>query len=248
VPEHWAAATMTAMSSRDLLVITVLFALGCGSESPAPDDPAGPGAGLDGPAPALEASDEPTTLEVPAGAPLVAFLGDSLSAGLHLPARATFPAVLQRRLAHGEHPFRLLNAGVSGDTTAGGLRRLDWILKSEPDVLVVELGGNDGLRGQSLELIEDNLERIVTRAREAGASVLLLGMRMPRNYGDYARRFEAIYPRLAERLDVPLVALLEGVGGVPELNLPDGIHPTEQGHVRLADNVEEALEQALAQL
>jgi acyl-CoA thioesterase-1 len=133
-----------------------------------------------------------------------------------------------------------LNAGVSGDTTAGGLSRLPWLLKQKPDVLVVGLGANDGLRGQPVEEIEKNLREIIRRGRQAGARVLLLGMKIPPNYGgDYASRFEAIYPRIAKDLDVPLVPfLLEGVGGISELNLGDGLHPNARGQVKVAANVE----------
>lgn len=175
--------------------------------------------------------------------PVVAFLGDSLTAGYGLPASQAFPAVLEERLAERGLPFRAVNAGVSGDTSAGGLRRLDWVLSSDPDVLVVELGPNDGLRGLDLDMTEDNLRRIVTRAREAGVRVLLVGMRIPPNYGpDYAGDFQALYPRLAEELDVPLVPfLLEGVGGEAELNQGDGIHPTAEGQRLVAGNVEPLL-------
>jgi len=176
-------------------------------------------------------------------APLVVFLGDSLSAGYGLPARDSFPAIVERKLAERGTPIRVVNAGVSGDTTAGGLSRLPWLLQQKPDVVVVELGGNDGLRGQPPEAIERNLRAIVEKAKSAGAKVILLGMAMPPSYGaSYARRFREIYPRVARDLEVPLVeGFLEGVGGVSALNLADGIHPTAEGHERLADNVVPAL-------
>ncbi len=184
-------------------------------------------------------SEPPATETAPADVPTVVFLGDSLTAGYGLPEAQAFPARLAERFAEEGLPFRAVNAGVSGDTSAGGLARLDWVLSTDPDVVVVELGPNDGLRGLDLEMTESNLRAIVTRARDAGARVLLVGMRIPPNYGpDYAGRFEALYPRLAEELDVPLVPfLLEGVGGVPDLNLGDGIHPTAEGQRRVADNV-----------
>lgn len=172
--------------------------------------------------------------------PKIVFLGDSLAAGLHVDAEQAFPAVLQRTLAERGHPFRLVNAGVSGDTTAGGLRRLDWLLAQEPDWVVVELGANDGLRGVALEAIEANLRAILERVRAAGAGAVLLGMRLPPNYGDaYAEGFHALYGRLAEELECEHVPfLLEGVGGVPELNFPDGLHPTAEGHERIAEHLE----------
>lgn len=187
------------------------------------------------------------TAEIPTDAPLVVVLGDSIAAGLHLSADEAFPAVLQRELALDGHPFRLVNAGTSGDTTAGGLRRLDWILKQKPDVLVVELGGNDGLRGQDLGDVEKNLREIVTRAKSAGAAVVLLGVQIPTSYGaDYAGRFQAIYPRVAEESGVALVRdFLAGVGGVPDMNLEDGLHPTAAGHRRIAENVGPVLVEVL---
>jgi acyl-CoA thioesterase-1 len=190
------------------------------------------------PDPAAEPTPGPRTTA--AGArPLVVFLGDSLTAGYGLPEADAYPALIEAALAAEGRPVRVVNAGVSGDTSAGGLARLDWVLRLEPDVVVVELGPNDGLRGLPLEATEANLRRIVERSRAAGARVLLAGMLIPPNYGpDYAGRFAAIYPRLAAELDVPLVPfLLEGVGGELDLNLADGIHPNAAGHRRLADNV-----------
>ena len=174
-----------------------------------------------------------------AGSPRVVFLGDSLTAGLGLEADQAFPALVGRALAAEGLPVQPVNAGVSGDTTAGGLRRLDWVLRQKPDVVVVGLGGNDGLRGTELRTPEENLRAIVQKCRSAGASVLLLGMQIPPSYGpEYAQRFRDIFPRLARELDVPLVPfMLEGVGGRPEMNLPDGIHPTAEGHRRVAENV-----------
>ena len=171
--------------------------------------------------------------------PLVVFLGDSLTAGFGLGEEEAYPALASAALAAEGRPVRVVNAGVSGDTSAGGLARLDWVLRLAPDVVVVELGPNDGLRGLSLAATEANLREIVERSRAAGARVLLAGMLIPPNYGpDYAGRFAAIYPRLAAELDVPLVPfLLEGVGGEPDLNLADGIHPNAAGHRRLAENV-----------
>ncbi|MEZ6014840.1 MAG: arylesterase [Planctomycetota bacterium] len=191
--------------------------------------------------PAIEAP------EIPADAPLVLFLGDSISAGLHLPAEYAFPAAAQRLLAAEGAPFRLANLGSSGDTSAGGLARLDWALRAQPDVVVVELGGNDGLRGISLASTESNLRAIIERVRAAGAAPLLLGMRMPPNLGEYAAEFDALYPRLAAALDVPLVAdFMQGVGGVADLNLPDQLHPNPAGHAQLARTLGPALRQVLA--
>ena len=176
--------------------------------------------------------------------PTVAFLGDSLAAGLHLAADEAFPAVLERELARRGAPFRLVNAGVSGDTTAGGLRRVDWLLQQAPEILVIELGGNDGLRGIDLETIEANLRAMAEAARDAGATVLLLGQVMPPNYGaEYTAGFAALYDRVAADLGLAYVPyFLEGVGGVPEMNLPDGLHPTAEGHRKIAERLAPTLE------
>jgi acyl-CoA thioesterase-1 len=179
----------------------------------------------------------------------VVFLGDSLTAGLGLPADQAYPSLLARQLARDGLPVRVINAGVSGDTTAGGLRRLPWLLAQHPAVVVVGLGGNDGLRGAAPADVERNLRAIALLARRAGARVLLLGMQIPPNYGpDYTVAFAAIYPRIARDLQVPLVPfLLAGVGGVADLNQADGIHPTAAGQVKVAANVKPLLEELLRQ-
>ncbi len=185
------------------------------------------------------AATAPAPSPSPADGPLVVFLGDSLTAGLGVDEDQAFPAVVGRRLREAGTPVRIVNAGVSGDTTAGGLRRLDWVLSRRPDVLVVGLGANDALRGQPVEGIRANLDAIVKRARASGAEVLLLGMRIPTNYGrDYTEAFAAVYPAVAKASRVPLVPfLLEGVGGREGLNQADGLHPTAAGHALLAENV-----------
>jgi acyl-CoA thioesterase-1 len=232
------------MRCRTLLLIALLVA-GCGDERGAP-------AALPGEAPSQAAGIEavPAAPAIPADAPLVAVLGDSLAAGLHLAAEQAFPAVLQRNLAAVGLPFRLVNAGVSGDTSAGGLRRIDWILQQKPAVLVVELGGNDGLRGQDVAGVEANLRAIVQRAQAAGARVVLLGVQVPTSLGaEYGARFAAVYPRIASELGVAFVpGFLDGVGGVPEMLLEDGLHPTPAGHRRLAQNIAPTLRSALEEL
>jgi acyl-CoA thioesterase-1 len=172
-------------------------------------------------------------------APLVVFLGDSLTAGYGLSEKEAFPQLLAERLAAAGTAIRLVNAGVSGDTSVGGERRLGWLLEQSPDVLVVELGANDGLRGLPLEMTRGALETIVNEGLDGGAAVLLLGMKVPPNYGpSYSQGFERIFSAIAVDLDVPLVPfLLAGVGGLASLNQVDGIHPTAEGHEILADNV-----------
>jgi acyl-CoA thioesterase I len=201
--------------------------------------------------PALAAAAVPHPAPLPAassGPPIVIFLGDSLTAGLGLDAAQAYPAILGSRFAAQGKPLRVINAGVSGDTTAGGLRRLAWLLKQKPEALVVGLGANDGLRGVPLVDIERNLREIVRRSQAAGVRVLLLGMQIPPNYGPaYAGGFTAMYPRIAKDLDVPLVPfLLKDVGGVPELNQADGIHPTAVGQRKVADTVYPYLRDLLA--
>ena len=227
--------------------VVALAAVGCRSDRPEAQ-----------PATAVTSAPEPAApppASAPAGehagaAPKVAFLGDSISAGLHLAADEAFPAVLAERMRARGVAFTPINAGVSGDTTAGGLRRVDWILGQHPDVVVIELGANDGLRGIPIPTIERNLRSLIEKVRAAGATPLLLGVRLPPSYGaEYVAGFEAIYPRLAAELKVRLVPFfMQGVAGVPELNLEDGLHPTRAGHERLADNVEPALRETLAGL
>jgi len=193
------------------------------------------------PAPAQQPSAAPASNPTPRDSrlPRVVFLGDSLTAGLGVDASEAFPALVGNTLKEQSRPVEVVNAGVSGDTTAGGLRRLDWLLKQKPDVVVVGLGGNDGLRGLDVKASEENLRQIVRKSQQAGARVVLLGMLIPPNYGpEYVESFRAIYPRLAKETGVELVPfLLEGVGGDPRLNQPDGIHPTAEGHRIVAQNV-----------
>jgi acyl-CoA thioesterase I len=199
---------------------------------------------------ALAARPKPAPAPAPAqpATPLVVFLGDSLTAGLGLNEDEAYPAVVERELRKEGKDVRILNAGVSGDTTAGGLSRLGWLLGQKPGVVVVALGANDGLRALPLEETEKNLREIIRRAKEAGAHVLLLGMRIPPNYGPYADDFAAMYPRLAEEMDVPLVPfLLEGVGGDRALNQADGIHPTAKGQEIMAKTVVPYLKDAMAE-
>ena len=163
--------------------------------------------------------------------PTIVFLGDSLTAGQGLPEEEAFPALVSEILGAAGHPARVVNGGVSGDTTAGGLRRIDWLLRQNPAVVVVWLGANDGLRGFPVEETEKNLREILRRAKGAGAKVLLCGMLVPPSYGPiYQERFSTIFPRLARELRVAFSPFpLKNVAGKPELNLPDGIHPNPAG-------------------
>jgi len=182
-------------------------------------------------------------------APRVIFLGDSLTAGLGLDIQQSFPSIIQERLKAAGHPFDVVNAGVSGDTSAGALRRLEWALgDGQPKVLIIALGGNDGLRGLPPEQLEQNLAAIIEQGHKRGLVVILAGMEAPPNFGaDYTSRFRNVYPTLAKRYNVPLIPfLLDGVAGDPALNQPDGIHPNARGARVVADLVWRALEPALA--
>jgi acyl-CoA thioesterase-1 len=180
--------------------------------------------------------------------PLVAFLGDSLTSGWRLREEEAFPAVLGRTLSEQGRPIRVLNAGVSGETAAEALARLPVVLEHGPDVLVVALGINDGLRGLPLDKAEQALRRILEEGQAAGVSLLLVGMRLPKGGdADRARRFDEMYPRLAAEYEVALVPdLLAGVSSEPGLLFPDGLHPNAVGHTRLAETVRPHLELVLA--
>ena len=166
-------------------------------------------------------------------------LGDSLTAGAGVAAEEAWPALLAGRLAREGYPYRVVNAGVSGDTTAGGLRRVEWVLRARPEIVIVALGANDGLRGQSVTAMRANLAAIVDRLRAGGARVLLAGVPLPLNYGaEYTRSFAAVFPEVATRAGVPfLPSLLDGVAADPRLNQVDGLHPNAEGHRVIAGRV-----------
>jgi acyl-CoA thioesterase-1 len=182
-----------------------------------------------------------------AAEPLVIFLGDSLTAGLGLAADDAFPALVEKSLRAKGAPVRVVNAGVSGDTTTGGLERLPSLMAQHPRVLVVGLGANDAFRGQPVDRIEANLRAIVAAGKSSGARVLLLGMRVPTNYGpDYTEAFAGLYARVAKAENVDLMPfLLVGVAGHPDLNLDDGIHPNREGERIVAANVLGYVERAV---
>lgn len=179
----------------------------------------------------------------------VVFLGNSLSSGYGLDPSLAFPALVQRKIDSLDWPVTVVNAGVSGETTAGGLSRIDWLLRDSLDVLVLELGGNDGLRGIAPEVTKSNLEQIIraSRARYADIAIVLAGMQVPPNMGEvYAEEFRAIYPEVAQSSGARLIPfLLDGVAGRSELNLADGIHPTAAGHEIVAETVWAALRPVL---
>jgi acyl-CoA thioesterase-1 len=180
---------------------------------------------------------------------VVLFLGDSITAGNGLDLSQAFPALIQQKIDAKGWRFKAVNAGQSGDTSAGALDRLNWLLKNPVEVLVLELGGNDGLRGLPVETTRKNLQLIIDRTKEKypTAKIVIAGMKVPPNMGrEYGDKFEAIYADLARKNKAPLIPfVLEGVGGVPALNLPDGIHPTAKGQEIVAATVWKTLEPVL---
>ena len=177
------------------------------------------------------------------------FLGTSLTAGQGVAEDEAFPALIQQEIDSAKLDFRVVNAGVSGETSAGGLRRLEWLLRQPIDVLVLELGANDGLRGQDVDSLEANLQTIIdrTKAADPGVAIVIAGMEAPPNMGpEFTARFRAVFPRLARANHAALIPfLLEGVGGVRALNQADGIHPTAEGHGIIAETVWRVLEPVL---
>ncbi len=211
----WAATTVMA---------AVALIAGCGDSEPLP--------------PRAEQS---VATAIPAREPAIRIvvLGDSLTAGLGLAEAESFPAIVESLLRDEGYDVKIVNAGVSGDTTAGGLSRIDWVLQKAAAILVVELGGNDALRGQPIKNTEQNLRGIIRRGRATGAKIILLGMDVPTNYGpDYASAFADLYPRLAEEEDAVLVpGFVRELGQDPTLLQPDGLHPTAEGQRRLAETL-----------
>ena len=178
----------------------------------------------------------------------IVVLGDSIAAGYGVDPDEAYPAVLQRKIDAAKLPYTVVNAGLSGDTTAGGLRRIGWILKQPLDILVIELGGNDGLRGIPISETRTNLQEIIDRARAKypKVKIIVAGMKMPSNMGEYAAEFEKVFPEIAKKNKTLLVPfVLEGVGGKADLNQADRIHPTPAGHEIVAQNIWPVLQQIL---
>ncbi|MCG6928067.1 MAG: arylesterase [Acidobacteria bacterium] len=226
-------------------LVVALSGLGCrGPETPeATSTPAPP--------PSTVSAGEGSVPEATDDRPVILFVGTSLTAALGLDPSEGYPARIQEKLDAAGLRYRVVNAGVSGETSAGALRRMDWLLRQEVAVLVLETGANDGLRGQDPGATRANIQAIFDRARqqEPPPNLVLVAMEALPNYGeDYRESFRAIYPELAEANDAVLVPFfLEGVAGNPELNQPDGIHPTAEGHERVAENVWKALEPLLTE-
>jgi len=181
--------------------------------------------------------------------PAVLFLGTSLTAGYGIDPAKAYPALIQQRIDAAGLPYRVINAGVSGETSAGAVRRVDWLMQQPVSVVVVETGANDGLRGLPIDSLRSNVDAILRRAHQLQprARLVLVGMKIPPNYGHaYSQQFESIYSQLARTHAATLVPfLLEGVGGVSALNQADGVHPTAEGQRRMAETVWRVLEPVL---
>lgn len=209
-----------------LSFVTVLLLAGC-SAAPAPEPEA--------PAQAVR----PSAPEVPADASIIVAFGDSLTAGLGLAPQDSYPALLQNLLLQQGYPYRVINEGVSGDTSAMALARADTASSEGAELVIVAIGANDGLRGLPVDEMEKNLRRIVERFQAAGSRVALAGMRLPPNMGaEYVEDFEAVFPRVAREMNLPLLPfLLDGVAADANLNQDDGIHPNEEGARMVAELV-----------
>ena len=239
------AEIIVRLSTTACLLLCLSLSAACGREPSASEAVAPPPNSAATDSAASVRSDAP----VP-DAPGIAMLGDSLTAGLGLDTPDTYPSLIEARLRTEGISRPVLNAGVSGDTSAGGLRRLPWVMETRPAILLVALGGNDALRGLPVADLRRNLATIIEGGQQGGALVILAGMEAPPNNGpEYTAAFRQVYRDLARQYDVPLIPfLLEGVGGDPTLNQADGIHPNPEGARRVADIVWCALEPHLSRL
>lgn len=221
---------------KSFLFAAILFLISCGNDQQPADEPAKPAA-------------NDSTNMANTGARRIVFFGNSLTAGYGVEPSQAFPAIVQRKIDSAGLSYKVVNAGVSGETTAGGNGRIDWILRDKPDVFVLELGANDGLRGIPLAETKKNLQSIIDKVRQKNPAVriVLAGMMIPPNMGQrYTEEFRTIYPALAKANNIALIPfLLQGVGGEAGLNQPDGIHPTAEGHAIVAGNVWAVLKNVL---
>lgn len=226
------------------LSLTLLIGCEQSSTSSAPPQPNEPRDGI-GPRLGTDVTSQPgreSAMPLQELPRIVAF-GDSLTAGLGVALEEAYPMQLQRRLAQEGYRYRVINAGVSGETTAGGLRRVSWVLQSRPQIVILELGANDGLRGLKIEDTKANLDDIIRQLERAKVTVILAGMKMPPNYGaDYTNRFEAMYSDLATKHRLPIIPFfLDGVAASASLNQADGIHPTAEGYRIIVEHVMKAI-------
>lgn len=219
------------MFPRQLSIIictSLVFLSACGISSPTPEN-----------------ISEQAIIELPQYTKTIVAFGDSITAGYGLNPEENYPTQLQERLiAAGYDQWEVINNGISGDTTAGGLSRVDWVLGQDPDIVILTLGGNDSLRGTDPDSSYQNLAQTIEAIQAQGSKVILGGMQSPRNLGkDYVEAFGSMYPKLAEEYGVSLIPfVLAGVAGDPELNLADGIHPTKAGYTIMVENIWVVLE------
>ena len=231
------------MTKPSLYTFTVLITIamgwnGCGNKQHTTTNVA--------PRPVLE--EDRSTDETESG--IILFFGNSLTAGYGVEPENAFPYLIQNRLDSMSLSYKVVNAGLSGETTASGVNRIEWVLRKPVDIMILELGGNDGLRGINPVESEKNLQKIIDLAKNSspGIQIIIAGMEAPPNMGgEYVNKFRSIFQELSQSNNLPIIPfLLEGVGGEPSLNLTDGIHPNEEGHKIVADNVWPVLERILS--
>jgi acyl-CoA thioesterase I len=234
----WLSLSLTLLVGYESGIASSFAALSSGS----PRDGAGPGLQID-----VTAQPGRSKSHGSADRPRIVAFGNSLTAGLGVPPAQSYPAHLQRALDAAGYPYLVVNAGVSGDTTAGGVRRVSWALNSKPAIVILELGANDGLRGLSLQETKANLERIIQQFQQASVTVVLAGMKLPPNYGqDYTDGFESLYRSLAKQYRLTLIPFfLDGVASSSSLNQADGIHPTGEGYRIIVEKIFPTLEPLL---
>lgn len=235
---------LTASKPRLSYLLSLLFigmlAYACSSEAPNQSNPA-----MKKPTKVTETTKAPAESK-----PRIVFFGNSLTAGYGLDPEQAFTAHIQQWIDSLGYTYEVVNAGLSGETTAGGVRRIDWLLKQPMDIFVLELGGNDMLRGFTVDVTEKNLRTIIDKVRAAHPDIpiILAGMKSPPNMGEaYTKAYDAIFPRMAKELNLSFIPFfLKDVGGIADLNLPDGIHPNAEGQKIVAQNVWEVLSQLLS--
>lgn len=198
---------------------------------------------------AAEAAAGDSVNDTESGNKVILFFGDSLTAGYGIELEEAFPALIQQRLDSLGMDYTVINSGLSGETTSGGLNRIKWVLNQKVDVFVLELGANDGLRGIPLDQTQSNLQAIIEEVKNKNpdTQIILAGMQIPPNMGpEYTTEFRQLFPELADKNDIPLIPfLLDGVAGIPEMNLEDGIHPTPEGHKIVTENVWNVLKEVV---
>jgi acyl-CoA thioesterase-1 len=210
------------MRTTPLIMVFILHLIGCGGESASND------------------AATKTAAEKQSIRKTIVAVGDSLTAGLGVDESAAYPALLQRKLVGDGYHFNVVNAGVSGETSSGALSRIEWVISVlNPDIIILETGANDGLRGIDPDILEKNLDRIVSVIKANNIEVLLCGMKMLPNMGpEYSKAFTRVYPEIAQKHAIPLIPFfLEGVAGDPRFNQPDGLHPTAKGYRRIVDHI-----------